>query len=171
MDDSSHTPSRFDIGSRNKSEVITLRINPKVKFGLELMARLHNRSVAQTVEMAIFRLLRDPFDGMQHTRDVAYDRDIIDKLWSPHRGERLLRMVLEHRELLSYEEELVWNKMARAGLLSEYFKNPADLACPPVPGYDQRGLEDRIARFWDDLDAAEQDEAARKKKAKEKKAP
>ena len=91
----------MDLGSRNKSEVITIRINPKLKFGLELMARLHNRSVAQTVEMAIQRVLEDPFDGVQNLRDVRYDQDIIDKLWSPHRGERLLKMVLEHPELLA----------------------------------------------------------------------
>lgn len=159
---------RVDVGSRNKSEVITIRINPKVKFGPELMARLHNRTVAQTVEMAIECVLDDPFDGTQHLRDVNYAPRLIDELWSPHRGERLLRMVLGRPDLLCYEEELVWNKLERANVLDEYFESAKLPACELRADANRKDLEDRIDQFWDELDAAEREEAIRKKREKEK---
>lgn len=146
---------RVDLGSRNKSEVITIRINPKLKFGLELMARLHNRSVAQTVEMAIQRVLEDPFDGIQNSRDVRYDSDIIKRLWSPHRGERLLKMVLTHPELLSFEEEVLWNKLTRAGVTEHYLEGTGLDNLHLRPGCNLREFEARIADFWDKLDEAE----------------
>ena len=161
---------RVDLGSRNKSEVITIRINPKLKFGLELMARLHNRSVAQTVEMAIQRVLEDPFDGVQNLRDVRYDQDIIDKLWSPHRGERLLKMVLEHPELLSYEEEVVWNKLTRAGVAEDFLENTRLHEVSVRPNCNLHELEERVADFWDKLDETERTTAS-KSKGKSSKEP
>lgn len=161
---------RVDLGSRNKSEVITIRINPKLKFGLELMARLHNRSVAQTVEMAIQRVLEDPFDGIQNLRDVRYERDLIEKLWSPHRGERLLRMVLTHPELLSYEEEVLWHKLTRAGVTEDYLEGTSLDDLHLRPNCNQREFEERIADFWDKLDETERS-ATSKSKGKSRKEP
>lgn len=154
---------RVDLGSRNKSEVITIRINPKLKFGLELMARLHNRSVAQTVEMAIQRVLEDPFDGIQNLRNVRYEHDLIDKLWSPHRGERLLRMVLTHPELLSYEEEVLWNKLTRAGVTEDYLVRTGHSALHVRPNSNLQELEARIADFWDKLDEEERSATSKSK--------
>lgn len=168
MDRTTNAVGRVDLGSRSKSEVITLRINPKLKFGLELTSRLHNRSVAQTVELAIMRILEDPYERASRFQDVTLEDDIIDSLWSPHRGERLLKMMLTHPELVSYEEEVLWNKMARAGLLDSYFERPAEPSKKPLPSYNRLELEDRIARFWDEMDAAEKAEAEKKKKEKAK---
>ncbi|HRQ46982.1 MAG TPA: hypothetical protein PK725_08525 [Rhodocyclaceae bacterium] len=167
MQDSYPGTGRVDLGSRSKSEVITIRINPKVKFGLEIMARHNNASVAQMVETAIYRMLKDPFNNSRYIHD-DFDPSIINKLWSPHRGERLLRMVFEHPELLSYEEEVVWNNMAREGVFDGYLEPPLDLSSRPLPDADLHALEDRIASFLDALDAAEREEAEKKKKAKKK---
>lgn len=170
MNEAQTSNTRIDISSRFKSEVITIRVNPKAKFGLELMARIHNRSVAQTLEMAIFRLMADPYD----TRQLGYiegrpDENIIDVLWSPHRGQRLLKMVLDYHHLLSYDEELLWNKMARAGLLDQYFVNPAEANRQPIPGhFNQSQLEDDIAAFWDEQDRIEKAAADQRKKEKKK---
>lgn len=163
---------RVDLGSRSKSEVITIRINPKLKFGLELMARLHNRSVAQTVELSIQRVLEDPYDGIQNLRDVRYDRDIINKLWSPHRGERLFKMVIEHPELLNYEEEVLWNKLTRAGVTEGYLAGAELGELTVLPNCNRQELEERIAEFWDELDKAERCSASesKAKKLKELKA-
>ena len=170
MNEAQNSNTRIDISSRFKSEVITIRVNPKAKFGLELMARIHNRSVAQTLELAILRLMADPYDTRQNPYfDNTPDENIIDKLWSPHRGQRLLKMVLEHHELLSYDEELLWNNMARAGLLDKYFVNPAEINRQPIPeNYNQRQIEDEIAAFWDEQDRIEKAAADQRKKEKKK---
>lgn len=166
MNEQNHVGGRVDLGSRGKSEVITIRINPKMKFGLELMARLHNRSVAQTVEMAIQRVLSDPFDGVQQLRDVRYVPDIVGAIWSPHRGERLLNLVLKYPELLSYEEEVVWNKLIRSGRVDGFFKCASLPSVTIASDADRKRLESCIAEFWDEIDALEQEEAKKKRKAK-----
>ena len=140
---------RVDISSRGKTEVITLRLNAKVKFGLELAARIGHRSVAQTVEMSIAQLL-DGTPSPPLLYKGADIRELINRLWSPHRGARLLRMVLQAPELLNPDEELMWNKIARTGHLDPYFENAAEprrkMTCAP----DMIGtVEDVIAAYWD----------------------
>jgi len=143
---------RVDISSRGKTEVITLRLNAKVKFGLELAARLENRSVAQTVEMSIANLLYGK-DGKQPRYRDEEISSLIDRLWSPHRGQRLLKMVLYAPDLLNPDEELLWNKLARAGHLDPYFVDAAESSRRPTYGADQqREVEDVIARYWDEDD-------------------
>jgi len=145
---------RVDISSRSKTEVITLRLNAKVKFGLELAARLENRSVAQTVEMSIANLLYGKNGGQPRYKDEAISF-LIDRLWSPHRGQRLLKMVLYAPDLLSPDEELIWNKLARAGHLDPYFDDAAESRRRPTYGAQQQGeVEDVIASFWDEDDRA-----------------
>lgn len=155
---------RVDLGSRNKSEVITIRITPKAKFGLEVMARMCNRSVAQTVEFAIQRLLDEPHRQRPPLEGSDYAHAVIEELWSPHRGERLLKMVFKHPELLSYDEEVAWNKLLRSGALDAYISNAGAASREMLPTADVRELEDRIDQFLEDLDAAAREEAAQKKK-------
>lgn len=146
------TVDRVDISSRGKTEVITLRLNTKVKFGLELAARLGNRSVAQTVEMSIANLLYGKDGELPRYKDEVIS-SLIERLWSPHRGQRLLKMVLYAPDLLSPDEELVWNKLARAGHLDPYFDNAAESTRRPTYAAQHQGeVEDVIARFWDEDD-------------------
>lgn len=161
--DRNYNNGRVEIGSRGKSEVITIRLNPKLKFGLELMARLHHRSVAQTAELAIQRLLADPFDGREAVSGTPFDPGLLDALWSPHRGERLRRMVFDHPELLAHEEEVLWHQLVRSGRLAPYLEESQLKIARLKPGASLHALEDEIARFWDLVD-----EQARAKAESEK---
>lgn len=162
--------AKIDISSRFKTEVVTLRINPKMKFGLELISRLHGRSVAQTIELAINKFLSDPQEIEYSQRYDKLDVNIIDVLWSPHRGERLLKMVLQRPELLSYEEELLLNKMGRQGLLDDFFTDPAESFRQLIPGsLEQHCLVDTIAKFWESEDKKAKELADAKKKEKQRK--
>jgi len=148
------TVDRVDISSRGKTEVITLRLNAKVKFGLELAARIEHRSVAQTVEMSIATLLSGtPCAPFRYKGEEI--SALIDHLWSPHRGQRLLKMVLNAPELLNPDEELLWNRLARTGRLDPYFIDAAETSRQPTFSAEQtRDVEDVIAAFWDDDDQA-----------------
>lgn len=163
---------RVDLGSRGKSEVITIRINPKAKFALEILARMQGRTAAQTVEGAIHMMLdygyrnADDWRYGQHNFSREDSLSVIEKLWSPHRGERLLRMAFQHPELLVYEEEVVWNEMARAGVFDGYLEQPISLKSRLLPDANLMELEDRIAKFLHELDAAERAEAEKKKARK-----
>lgn len=166
----SYTNERVDLGSRGKSEVITIRLTPKMKFGLELMARLHKRSVAQTADIAIQRLLWDPFDGQEAVSGTPRDPGLLDALWSPHRGERLRRMVFTSPELVAPEEEVLWNQLVRSGRLEPYLMCSQLKSVCLKPGASIHELEDEIARFWDQIDEEARIKAELEKSAKKTKA-
>jgi hypothetical protein len=172
MQDTYPGTRRVDLGSRGKSEVITIRISPKAKFALEIMARMQGRTAAQTAESAILMMLdygyrsTDDWRNGEHYFSREDSLSVINKLWSPHRGERMLRMVFQHPELLVYEEEVVWNEMTRAGVFDGYLEPPISIKSRPLPDANLMELEDRVAKFLDDLDAAARAEAEKKKSKK-----
>lgn len=140
----------IDISSRGKSEVITLRVSPKVKFGLDIRARLNSRTLAQTAELAIQRMLGLAPSAVDAATE-ALEREIIEKLWSPHRGARFVNLVRHHPELMTYEEESRWHEMARAGLFDEAFEAPLSRASTLRAGADLRRLEDSVDAFLEAL--------------------
>ena len=130
---------------------------------------MQGRTAAQTVESAIHMMLGygyhndDDWRNGQHNFSMEESLSVIEKLWSPHRGERLLRMVFQHPELMVYEEEVVWSAMSRAGVFDGYLAQPISLKSRLLPDANLMELEDRVAKFLDELDAAERAEAERKK--------
>ncbi|MBY0404184.1 MAG: hypothetical protein K2X66_09815, partial [Cyanobacteria bacterium] len=51
-------------GSQTKAEALTLRVNPKIKYGLELLARKQHRTLSSVMEWAIDKALKDKKDGL-----------------------------------------------------------------------------------------------------------
>ena len=90
-----------------KTESLTVRLDPKVKFGLELMSRLQNRTVTGVVEWALTAAM---------TRATINPRDeesatvtaILDEVWSTDEPLRLVRLAFRAPNLLTYEELRIW---------------------------------------------------------------
>lgn len=82
-------------GEQTKSESVTARLNPKLKFGLELLARQQRRSVSAVLETLLEKTLAE-----------AKTEIDVDQLWHPSEGMRVLK--LHHspagKGLLTYEE-------------------------------------------------------------------
>ena len=136
----------ISLGNRSKSEVITIRVTPKVKFGLEINARVHNRSVAQTTDRAVQHLL-----GINFIEEIATEaaavKSILDKIWSPHQGARFLNLVRHYPELMSHEEECLWDKMVRTGLFDDALEAPVSSASTWKAGIDFRIFERLAEEF------------------------
>lgn len=144
---------KVSLASRGKSEVISMRIDPKAKFGLDLFARMTGQTAAQVAERAIHHFLQTAtlkpasVAPEEEPLEKGSYRDVFNTLWSPHCGERFMRMVLEHPKLLTYGEECAWSEMARAGVFNGYFEAPITLRSKLLPGVDLRSLEDRVSNF------------------------
>ena len=82
-------------GEQTKSESVTARLNPKIKFGLEMLARQQRRSVSAVLETLLEKALTD----------AKPDLDV-DQLWHPSEGIRVLKLYRSPggRGLLTYEE-------------------------------------------------------------------
>lgn len=82
-------------GEQTKSESVTARLNPKLKFGLELLARQQRRSVSAVLETLLEKTLAEAKTEMD-----------VDQLWHPSEGMRALKLLHSPvgKGLLTYEE-------------------------------------------------------------------
>ena len=98
----------------NRSEVVTIRLDPKLRFAAELGARKHRRTVSSFIEWCIEVAMdvhvdfRDPRPGSPP--GVAYVCGTIgaDLVWDVDPTERFVKLALAFPDLLSYDESILW---------------------------------------------------------------
>ena len=99
-------------GSQTKVEALTMRVNPKLKYGLELLCRKQHRTLTSVMERALSSLLNDSEDGLAIDNSKGFTLVepvlMLDRLWDPNESIRLIRLAYDWRQLMSYEEELIW---------------------------------------------------------------
>lgn len=111
--------------SSNKAKLITVRLTPKMRYSVELLARVQRRqSITAVVEFAIDRLLHEKNSGLFDS-ESAYLPDLI---WDEDEVVRFVNLCLYRPDLLDYEEGLVWRTIE---MNAEYWKDFR------VPDYDK----------------------------------
>lgn len=123
---------------QSKTEVVAIRVTPKLRYALELHSRLLNRSVGQTVERALVQYLGNPDEGLIFENALGERRFIIDEVWSASPAVRLIRLARLYPKLLSYEEEVAWEVVCRN---SGYEVSGSSSLEFPERGYDLHRLE------------------------------
>ncbi len=100
--------------SNPKSVLLALRITPRMRYGLELLARQRGASMSEVVSDAIERALggrtatlRAIPQGEHHP--VA----VLDRVWSPVEHERVVRLAFAFPEMLDEREEELWGQLRR----------------------------------------------------------
>ncbi len=96
-----------------KAEVLTVRLSPKMKFGLELLSRKQHRSLSAIVQHLLDRELRE---NLKVTKDVGDNIEgwreehvrLLDLVWDPYEPDRLVKLGLHSPDLLDLDEELKW---------------------------------------------------------------
>lgn len=119
--------ARVKEASKRKSDALSIRIDPRLKFGLEIASRLQRRPVTGVVEWAISEAL-----GNEFLLDEAENRFTVSQaasqLWSENEIERLLGFWFNFPQLLTYEESRLVNVLVRtpqlwAGANTSSYKN------------------------------------------------
>lgn len=87
-----------------KTETLSLRIDPKTRYGLELLSRLQRRSATGVVEWTLANAFASESvrDAGGHASSLA---DAMDTLWQPDEPSRFLSMAFFYPALMTYEEE------------------------------------------------------------------
>jgi hypothetical protein len=107
-------------GASRKSEVVTVRFDPKLKYLAELAARKHRRPLSSYIEWAVEQslsrvpLVEPPGDGEGIT--VA-DAERINHLWDLDEPDRVARLALNYPDLLTHDEQCVWKLIRENGFL------------------------------------------------------
>lgn len=92
-----------------RSELIALRVTPKMRLGIELLARKHNRTMTEIVIWCIDNMFKTEQVGLllfpEHEEMAVY---VLDRVWSEKSHEVFARLGLYFPELLSDRELAVW---------------------------------------------------------------
>ena len=134
-----------------KAEVVTLRLTPKIRYGLEILARQQRRTLSSVAEWAFFQAFKSE-SIRSYAGDETTLEEAIDRLWDPLEPDRLVKLAQAHPSLLTYEEELIWKVIKEEPSFWSEPKMPGGLLgsdyTPPLP--DMK----RIRRLWAEITAA-----------------
>lgn len=111
-------------GESARTETLTVRFSPMLKYGAELLARKHHRTLAGVVEWAVERAVSSPEDGLLvKTKNLNYEAfdfdgtpdseipdfiDLLPYLWDTEELGRLHRLAIRAPELMTFEEQKLW---------------------------------------------------------------
>lgn len=102
-------------GETTTTVSVGIRIDPKIKFALDLMGRLQKRSLTAVIEWAISNAIAQQsldFDGTTLA-------SVLDEIWSTDESTRLVMLALNLPEALTYDELRIWETIKT----SPYFWN------------------------------------------------
>jgi hypothetical protein len=95
-----------------KSETISVRLDARLRYLVELAARRQRRTlssyVAWAVEDSLSRvLITEEVDPRGNSMGKSVS-EVAMALWDPEGPERLVRLALQYPELLTYHEQILW---------------------------------------------------------------
>src|SRR4051794_40960280 len=98
---------RRDTGEARRSEIVTVRFDPKLKYLAELAARKHRRPLSSYIEWAVEQSLSQVV--IQESRDgeslSVADAERTDALWDLDEPDRIIRLAIRYPDLLTHEEQ------------------------------------------------------------------
>lgn len=93
-----------------KTETLTLRLDPKAKFTIDMLARIRRQSITAVIESAIDDIASDQdvkFNDQGKTATWSLG-SAITAIWSTDEAERFANLCYFTPELLTYEERRTW---------------------------------------------------------------
>jgi hypothetical protein len=90
--------------------IVTFRVDAKLHYGLQLLARKQRRSLNSVMEWALTQLTEDPTHGLiEPSPDgKAPRRNILEEVWDQDEADRVINLAQKFPSLLSHEEARVW---------------------------------------------------------------
>ncbi len=91
-----------------RSETVTIRFDPKLRYLMEVAARKQRRTVSSFIEWSVEQTLSQVELTMadNETHDPVARAALW--LWEPHEADRLAKLALYYPDLLTYDELVVW---------------------------------------------------------------
>lgn len=113
--------------SARKSTVFTLRLEPKLRFALDLLARKRHRTMTSVIEWALHKAIEDQDSGL-FIRNALDDstKNILDDVWDTEPADRFIKLAMNYPSLLTFDEDRLWKviredeELCRAGMFPNY---------------------------------------------------
>lgn len=102
----------------SRSETVTVRLDPKLRYLAELAARKQRRTLSSFIEWAIKDIAEREilYEGSGYDGDN--DRTIGNEasyLWDVDDADRFAKLALRYPELLTHEEQVIWKLIRENG--------------------------------------------------------
>jgi hypothetical protein len=94
-------------GKLGRSEIVTVRLDPKLRYGVELASRKHRRTASSFIEWAVEQVLQQVI-VRDHRGEDATIAEAHKLSWDVDEPDRLINLALYYPELLTHDEERVW---------------------------------------------------------------
>jgi len=100
----------------NRSETVSIRLDPRLNYLCELAARSQRRTKSSFIEATI----AEKIDSMNisNWRDLDYDQTLGERagyLWHVRERERLISLGLAAPHLMTFEEQEIWAAICETG--------------------------------------------------------
>lgn len=104
-------------GQLNRTETVTVRLDPKLNYLCELAARSQRRTKSSLIEAALADVLNViPVDPRPTTEEVRPSiSGSAELLWHVDEVERLRRLAMFAPHLMTYDEQKIWATISRNG--------------------------------------------------------
>ena len=94
-----------------KTQAVSVRVDPVVKYALDLMSRAQRRSVSSVIEWAIVEASKKTSPGELFDMEIDSVKGLADKTYSPNELERIVRLGMLAPDLLDFDERRIWTVM------------------------------------------------------------
>jgi len=91
-------------GNLTRSQVVTVRLDPKLKFAAELAARKQRRTISSFIEWAVEEAIT-----RIEVKEKVNVNAVMNQVWHVEDADRFVKLAFNFPELLTYEEEKIWN--------------------------------------------------------------
>lgn len=88
-----------------RTETVTVRLDPKLRYLAELAARKQRRTVSSFIEWAIEESLDRVYLDPNHATNVSQEAQ---NLWDVDEPDRFGKLALRYPDLLTHEEQVLW---------------------------------------------------------------
>ena len=113
LDSGSKKESSGHNGNTRQADTLTVRMSPRTKYGLDLIARSHGRTLASIAEWPCIEGMKTQQLTSPHG-DKRPVEHVLEELWDPHEPHRFVKLALHDPSLLDYHESLIWKVIDEA---------------------------------------------------------
>jgi hypothetical protein len=103
---------------KRRSETISVRLDPKLRYLSDLAARKQRRTISSFVEWAIEasldKVIIHEGDQFEQKPSITLG-SVASSLWDVDPADRFVKLALRYPELLTHEEQLLWKVLRRHG--------------------------------------------------------
>ncbi|MEO5347132.1 MAG: hypothetical protein H7834_12245 [Magnetococcus sp. YQC-9] len=96
-------------GKLVRTETVTVRLDPKLRYAAELAARKQRRTVSSFIEWAIEASLEHVFLMEDESESFCNTlKDEVEGLWDVDEADRFVKLAIRWPDLLTHDEQMIW---------------------------------------------------------------